>query len=161
MPVPILAGLVGGKAVDWLIKLWPLWVGIALFCAGVIALNVHDARVRREAIAEKEAELKVCGETVRKAAMALQESREAINKLQAAYADQTAAIDELEQREAAAKSRGDKVLADFHAKERRLRVEIQKLRAEVEKPAPTPEISCEQADAILHDLAVRQKAEMP
>lgn len=158
--MPLIAGAVASAAWSWFARLWPLWLGIGLVVFGAIALNVHDKRVAREAVAAVEAEYKArlsqCEETKRQAALAIQEARSAIDTLQQSYAEQSARVIELVKAEAAAKARGDRAVAQALAKERALLGKIAELKAEAEKPAATPELSCEEADAILRDLAARR-----
>ena len=156
--MPLIGAAAGWKVGEWALKLWPLWVGIILVISGSIWLNVHDARVAREARAEVEARLGVCNEQKRQAALAVEESRKALDQLQKGYADQAELMAELAKREASAKSRGDQAVARLAAKEKVLRLEIARLQAETEKPSASPEMTCAEADVILRDLAVRRAA---
>jgi hypothetical protein len=154
--MPVIAAAAGGKLLEWALKLWWLWLAIGLFIGGAVWLNVHDARVARAAKAEVEAKLTVCETQRREAALAVQEAREAIGKLEAGYAKQAAEMEQLRQAEAAAKARGDRAVAQALAKQRALLAKIDELKAEAAKPAATPEMSCAEADAILRDLAARR-----
>jgi uncharacterized membrane-anchored protein YhcB (DUF1043 family) len=156
--MPLSAAAAGWKIGEWALKLWPLWAGIILVISGAIWLNVHDARVAREARAEVEARLSTCNEQKRQAAMAVDESRKALGQLQQGYADQAELMAELAKREASAKTRGDKAVAQLAAKEKVLRAEIDRLKVAAEAPSTSPQLSCEEADNILRDLAVRRAA---
>jgi biopolymer transport protein ExbB/TolQ len=157
----MLEGFLASRAFAFFAKLWPLWLALGLCILGWITLGVHDARVKREAVAAKEVELKVCMESNVKAAQALQATRQQVEKVLKANAEQAAAIAHWEQAEAQARARGDKLAAEHAVRERRLHQRIAELRVQLATPAATPEISCEEADKILTDLAVTQKSEMP
>lgn len=145
-----------GLIASWALRLWPLWLGIGLVVVGAIWLNVHDARVAREARAEVEARLSVCDQQRREAALEVDEARRAIDELVKGYSAQAEQMAELARSEAAAKTRGDKAVQQALAKEKALRLKIDELKAEAAKPAASPELSCDEADAILRDLAARR-----
>lgn len=158
--MPLVGVGIGAKLFEWFVRLWPLWLAIALAVFAIGALKVHDNRVAKAAreavVAEYEPKLRQCEDTKRQAAMALEQSRRAMVQLQESYAAQSAAVAELREREAQARKKGQLEVAKALVKERELLSRIERLQGALAAPAATEEMGCEEAERILREGAERR-----
>jgi hypothetical protein len=144
-----------------LVKLLAPFVALLLIaglCWGVYALVHHAGYVEGDADARAELVPQLtAAQAARDTAVgANKELSAAMAKLKALYAAQSAAVAALEQREQAAKARAASAKLQALRNERALTARIAVLQLQLERPAATRQEAVEEADRILHDLAVHR-----